>query len=216
MKKVLGFLLFIVILVVVVIGASPYYQLYQAKQAYRAGEYDKVLAMMDYEQIQTHLKQELNARFDTTLNSNTSLAQLSAIFPDAKVAIKSKGQEFIDSSVDNAITADNLGKLLANDITPESKKLAAAWAVASDYVDYEKLIKDAMTKGINKAALAQESVVKERVVAKFGKPASDDVKLSYCGFDCFKVTGGVSGQPVGVHLYRDGLIHWKIKQIDVP
>lgn len=205
-------------LFVMAVILSPYYTLYRLKAAYDKGDYAYVAAMVDYEQVQTHLKQELNARFDHTINSNTSLAQLAMIFPDAKAALMTKGQSFIDNSVDSAITADNLGKLLANDITPQSKQFVAAWAVASDYIDYQKLVQDIIVLGGDwqSASAAQEPIVRERIIQKFGQAASDTPTFGYCGYDCFYVSGNVSGQPIGATLYRQGLFAWRIGRVQLP
>lgn len=215
MKKIwLPFL--VVCLVILGILLSPYYALYRLKSTYEAGDYSQTLSYVDFHKVQTHTKQTLSTRLDDTLANNKQLSGLALLFPDLKDELANKAHQEIEQAVHEAITPQNLEKLLAHDITPESKKFVAVWAVASDYVDYETLLKDMMLHGIKTATANQEPIVKERIIARFGKPSANDIKARYCGINCFKVEGGLSGQSVGATLYRDGLIHWKIEQVALP
>lgn len=83
-------------------------------------------------------------------------------------------------------------------------------------MDYERFLKDTLTHGIDTATKNQESIVKERVVARFGKPTPSNVSTKYCGINCFTVMGSLSNQPVGATLYREGLITWKVKEVALP
>lgn len=207
-----------VVLWVAAVALSPYYALYRLKSAYDEGDYDHVAAMVDYERVRPHMQQALRERLQTTLSNNDVLAGLTLIMPDAKDALTHQAHQLIDEAVTEAVTADNLKRLLNQDISSESKKLAAAWAVASDYIDYQKLIKDIIVSGGDwqSASAAQEPIVRERVIQKFGQAASDKPSFGYCGYDCFYVSGAISGQPIGATLYRQGLFGWKIEQVQLP
>ena len=45
---------------------------------------------------------------------------------------------------------------------------------------------------------------------------SDKPTLSYCGINCFTISGQVKGYPLTIEMQRDGLIDWKIVDIILP
>lgn len=215
MKK---FGLLIVVLLVCVVGVllSPYYTLYQIKSAYDDGNYAKVVSYVDFDKVQIKAKQELAIRFDNTL-SQGAVAKLFEFLPIGDTDdVVGKVKNDIGQVVDEAITADNLTKTLAGDITENSKKLVAVWAMVSDYVDYEALIKDMLLSGQETAFKNQQTHVKARIIAKVGQSAQTETKMRYCGLNCFEVTGGVSGVPIGATLTRVGVVGWKIDEIKLP
>ncbi|MDO4449447.1 MAG: DUF2939 domain-containing protein [Moraxella sp.] len=215
MKKF--WLAFLVIMCVVgVIVLSPYYTLYQIKSAYQAGDYDKVISYVDIPRTQQHIKTILHARLDETLNNNPKLVGLTTLFPNIKDTLSNRAKQEINKTTEQAINADNLKKLLTNDISADSKKLVAVWAVASDYVDYESLVKDLLVHDLDTAIHNQESIITKKVVARFGKAAPSDASLRYCGLHRFMVTGNISNQPTGIILTRDGMLRWQITQIILP
>lgn len=215
MKKFwLAFLVMMCVAGVIVL--SPYYTLYQVKSAYQAGDYDKVISYVDIPRTQQHIKTILHARLDETLNNNPKLVGLTTLFPNIKDTLSNRAKQEINTTTEQAINADNLKKLLTNDISADSKKLVAVWAVASDYVDYESLVKDLLVHDLDTAIHNQESIITKRVVARFGKAAPSDASLRYCGLHCFMVTGNISNQPTGIILTRDGMLRWQITQIILP
>lgn len=218
MKRLAIWLSICILLLVAAVALSPYYALYRLKAAYDKGDFDYVAAMVDYERVRPHMQKALRERLQSTLSNNDVLAGLTLILPDAKDALTQKATVFIDEAVTEAVTADNVKRLLNQDISSESKKLIAAWAVASDYIDYQQLIKDIIASGGDwqSASAAQEPIVRERVIQKFGRAASDEPSFGYCGYDCFYVSGAISGQPIGATLYRQGLFGWKIEQVQLP
>lgn len=215
MKKFIFFLL-VLLLPVLAVLLSPYYTLYQIKRAYESGDYAKIITYIDIPAVQNSTKATLNARLDDTLSNNPQIAGLTALFPTVKDELTARAKQEISHTVHDAISQNNLSKLMKNDITPESKKLIAVWAFASNYVDYEQFLKDTLTHGIDTATKNQEPIVKERVVARFGKPTPSDVSTTYCGINCFAVMGSLSNQPVGATLHREGFITWRVKEIALP
>lgn len=215
MKKFwLAFL--IMMCVVGVILLSPYYALYQIKSAYQAGDYDKVISYADISQIQQHTKTTLHTRLDETLNNNQKLVGLTTLFPSIKDKLSIRAKQEIDKTTEQAINAENLRKLLANDISTDSQKFMAVWAISSDYVDYERLLKDLLMHDLDTAIYNQEPIITQRIVTRFGKTAPSDMSLRYCGLHCFMVTGNISNQPTGIILTRDGMLRWQITQIILP
>ncbi|OXL15344.1 hypothetical protein CAN34_13795, partial [Psychrobacter sp. DAB_AL32B] len=45
---------------------------------------------------------------------------------------------------------------------------------------------------------------------------SEKPKLSYCGINCFNISGQVKGYPLTIEMQREGLIDWKIVDIVLP
>ena len=41
-------------------------------------------------------------------------------------------------------------------------------------------------------------------------------KLSYCGINCFTLSGQVKGYPLTLQMQREGLIGWKIINVVLP
>lgn len=211
-------LLIVVVLLVGVLGVflSPYYTLYQIKSAYENGDYGKVVSYVDLSKIQQQTKTELATRLDTTLTTNPSLLAVSNLMPKIKDKLTDKAKTELNNSIEMGLTADNLQKTLAGEMTSETKKLVGMWAVASDYVDYELLIKDTLFGDNEQALKNQEPIVKERIAKRFGVGVPTETKMRYCGLNCFEVTGGVSGVPIGATLTRVGVVGWKIDEIKLP
>lgn len=216
MKRIFWVFFVIVLLAVVVIGLSPYARLYQAKTAYDKGDFEPLLTMIDYPKVQADVTNTLNERLDKTLADKKELVLLQSIAPEMVAKVRNKMSDSIQKTTTQAITKDNLEKLLAGQVSDDSRTLGFLWAVASDYVDYEVLLTDTMTADKAKIIAGQEAAIRQKVIERFGKPIPTKPVLSYCGYDCFYVAGAVSGQPVGVYLYRDGLFDWKIHKVTLP
>ena len=45
---------------------------------------------------------------------------------------------------------------------------------------------------------------------------SDKPTLSYCGINCFTISGQVKGYPLTIEMQRQGLIGWKIIDVVLP
>ena len=45
---------------------------------------------------------------------------------------------------------------------------------------------------------------------------SDKPTLSYCGINCFTISGQVKGYPLTITMQRQGLIDWKIVNVLLP
>lgn len=214
MKK---FGLLVLMLLVCVLGVflSPYYTLYQIKSAYEKGDYAKAVSYVDLSSVQHNATITLNARLEVTLNTNPSLATIGQLMPKLKDELANKVKDELNNSIKDALSADNLQKTLSGETTDESKKLVAMWAIASDYVDYELLIKDALMGDGQKAVKNQEPIIKQRIAKRFGS-VPEDTTTRYCGMNCFEIAGGVSGVPIGIKMARVGIIGWKVDKIELP
>lgn len=216
MKK-FGIFFTFVLLIMAGIFLSPYYALYQLKSSIENGDGEKVVSYLNVPKIQTSLQTELTARLQHTLTTNPTLATLDKFMPKLKDDLATKAQVELDNSIAAALTANNLQKTLSGELTNESKKLVALWAVASDYVDYELLIKDAISKlgNTEKMIKNQEPIIKERIAKRFGNVPTDTT-LRYCGVHCFEVAGAVAGVPVEATLHRVGVVGWQVDEIKLP
>lgn len=219
MKKLISLLMLLVVIVVAVYAGSPYYTAYQLKNAYDAKDGAAIAAAIDYEQLRPNIKNQLTSDFANTIASYPLVAELGG------EPLTQAANSFIEQSVDGAITAQNIERLIetqgqANTVT---KELAAAWAISSNQMDLKNLIQDLI---IHRGDI--DAVVKQQVEQMMSKQAaqleqqatqgtdSDKPKLSYCGINCFTISGQVKGYPLTIEMQRQGLLDWKIIDVVLP
>lgn len=219
MKKLTSLLLVMVVMVVAIYAGSPYYQAYQLKQAYDNQDGVTLANAIDYPQLKDNLKTQLNNKFANTLSQYPMVAQLGGS------ALIQAASEFIHRSVDGAVTANNVQTLIetqgqANQAT---KELAAAWAIASNQVNLTNLIQDLIVErgNVDKVVKNQMQIMMDRQAKQLATHAksgndSDKPTLSYCGINCFNISGQVKGYPLTVHMQRQGMIDWKIVDVTLP
>lgn len=215
MKRIFWGGFVIVLLFVLAVGLSPYYALYQAKKNFEQGKVEPVLAMVDYQAVQTDIAKQLQGRFDETLAGGT-FSFLQNLAPQMFADAKTKMAGEIETAVAGAVTPDNLGRLLNNDVSPQSKAVITLWLIASNYVDFGRLMQDSMHMDNNALIKGQLPSIQQKAQQRYGKPLPTKPVLSYCGYDCFYVVGAVKELPVTVYLYRDGLFDWKIDKVELP
>lgn len=216
MKKLLVLL---IIIAVTIYAGSPYYSAYQLKNAYDAKDGAAIAAAIDYEQLRPSIEAQLTNQFANTMTQYPLVAELgSAPLTDA-------ANGFITQAVAGAITPQNIEKVIntqgqANSAT---KELAAAWAIASNQVDLKNLIQNLIIQrgDVNAVVQNQMQQIMKKQAAELEQQAaqgsdSDKPTLSYCGINCFTISGQVKGYPLTIEMQRDGLIHWKIVDIVLP
>lgn len=219
MKKLISLLMLLVVIAVAVYAGSPYYTAYQLKNAYDAKDGATIAAAIDYEQLRPNIKNQLTSDFANTITSYPLVAELGG------EPLTQAANSFIEQSVDGAITAQNIERLIetqgqANTVT---KELAAAWAISSNQMDLKNLIQDLI---IHRGDI--DAVVKQQVEQMMSKQAaqleqqatqgtdSDKPKLSYCGINCFTISGQIKGYPLTIEMQRQGLLDWKIIDVVLP
>ena len=131
MKSLKFILITLIVVAIAVFAGSPYYTAYQLKQAYDANDGTALASHINFDQLQPNIKNQLTSKFSNTLQQYPLVAQLGGD------ALNQAANEFISSAVSNAVTADNVTRLIdtqgqANQAT---KELAAAWAIASNKVN---------------------------------------------------------------------------------
>ena len=216
MKKLLVLL---IVIAVTVYGGSPYYSAYQLKNAYDAKDGAAIAAAIDYEQLRPSIQTQLTDQFANTMTHYPLVAELGG----APLVDAANG--FITQAVAGAITPQNIEKIIntqgqANSAT---KELAAAWAIASNQVDLKNLIQNLIIQrgDVNAVVQNQMQQIMKKQAAELEQQAaqgsdSDQPTLSYCGINCFTISGQVKGYPLTVEMQRDGLIDWKIVDIALP
>ena len=132
---------------------------------------------------------------------------------------------FITQSVNGAITPQNIEKLIntQGQANTATKELAAAWAIASNQVDLKNLIQNLIIyRGdVNAVVKNQMQQIMEKQATELEQQAaqgtdSDKPTLSYCGINCFTISGQVKGYPLTIEMQREGLIDWKIVDVKLP
>ena len=216
MKKLLVLL---IIIAVTIYAGSPYYSAYQLKNAYDAKDGAAIAAAIDYEQLRPSIETQLTDQFANTMTQYPLVAELGG------APLTDAANGFIMQAVAGAITPQNIEKVIntqgqANSAT---KELAAAWAIASNQVDLKNLIQNLIIQrgDVNAVVQSQMQQIMKKQAAELEQQAaqgsdSDKPTLSYCGINCFTISGQVKGYPLTIEMQRDGLIHWKIVDIVLP
>ena len=216
MKKLIVLL---IIIAVAVYGGSPYYSAYQLKNAYDAKDGATIAAAIDYEKVRPSIQNQLTDQFAVTMTKYPLVAELGG------EPLKEAANGFITQAVDGAITSQNIEKLIntQGQANTATKELAAAWAIASNQVDLKNLIQSLIINrgDINTVVKNQMQQIIEKQADELEQQAaqgsdSDKPILSYCGINCFTITGQVKGYPLTVEMQRQGLIEWQIVDIVLP
>lgn len=219
MKSLKFFLVTLLIVAVALFAGSPYYTAYQLKKAYDANDGTALVSHINFDQLQPNIQNQLTTKFSNTLQQYPLVAQLGG---DALVQA---ADDFIVQSVNKAVTADNISALIdtqgqANQAT---KELAAAWAIASNKVDLKQLVQDLIIQRGDIQAVIQnqtQQVMKQQAneLQNHVESGEDSAqpKLSYCGMNCFTISGQVKGYPLTLEMQREGLLGWKVVNVVLP
>ena len=73
---------------------------------------------------------------------------------------------------------------------------------------------DAVVKSQMDQVMKQQADVLEQQAAQGND--TDKPTLSYCGINCFDISGQVKGYPITIEMQRERLINWKIVDIVLP
>lgn len=216
MKKLIVLL---IVIAVAVYAGSPYYSAYQLKNAYEDKDGATIAAAIDYERVKPSIQNQLTTQFTTTMSKYPMVAELGG------EPLTQAANTFITQAVDGAITPQNIEKVIdtQGQANTATKELAAAWAIASNQVDLKNLIQSLIIQrgDVNAVVQSQMQQIMQKQAAELEEQAaqgtdSDKPTLSYCGINCFTITGQVKGYPLTVEMARDGLINWKIVDIVLP
>ncbi|MBE0406704.1 DUF2939 domain-containing protein [Psychrobacter sp. AOP22-C1-22] len=216
MKKLIVLL---IVIAVAIFAGSPYYSAYQLKNAYDAKDGAAIAAAIDYEQVRPSVQNQLTSQFALTMTKYPLVAELGG------AALNEAANGFIIQAVDGAITPQNIEKLIntQGQANTATKELAAAWAIASNQVDLKNLIQNLIIQrgDVNAVVKNQMQQIMDKQAAELEQQVaqgtdSDKPKLSYCGINCFNISGQVKGYPLTIEMQREGLINWKIVDVVLP
>lgn len=216
MKKLIVLL---IVMAIAVYAGSPYYSAYQLKNAYEDKDGATLAAAIDYDQVKPSIQNQLTTQFTATMTNYPLVAELGG------EPLTQAANSFITQAVDGAITPQNIEKIIntQGQANTATKELAAAWAIASNQVDLQNLIQNLILQrgDVNAVVQSQMQQIMKKQAAELEQQAaqgtdSDKPTLSYCGINCFNISGQVKGYPLTVEMQRDGLINWKIVDIVLP
>lgn len=216
MKKLIVLL---IVMAIAVYAGSPYYSAYQLKNAYEDKDGATIAAAIDYDQVKPSIQNQLTTQFTATMTNYPLVAELGG------EPLTQAANSFITQAVDGAITPQNIEKIIntQGQANTATKELAAAWAIASNQVDLQNLIQNLILQrgDVNAVVQSQMQQIMKKQAAELEQQAaqgtdSDKPTLSYCGINCFNISGQVKGYPLTVEMQRDGLINWKIVDIVLP
>lgn len=216
MKKLIVLL---IVIAVAIFAGSPYYSAYQLKNAYDAKDGATIATAIDYEQVRPSVQNQLTSQFALTMTKYPLVAELGG------AALSEAANGFITQAVDGAITPQNIEKLIntQGQANTATKELAAAWAIASNQVDLKNLIQNLIIQrgDVNAVVKNQMQQIMDKQAAELEQQVaqgtdSDKPTLSYCGINCFNISGQVKGYPLTIEMQREGLINWKIVDVVLP
>lgn len=209
MKKFTFFFLFFIILAVAVIGGSPYWTLYQLKNAYDNHQSNFIIQHIAFPQLKQNLKSQLTPILTQKAKNFTDLPLVKTFAPnfDTNTMI----EQIVNHSVDNAITPNNIQQLLNNttNIDKNTQILGGLIAVSLDKINIQELI-----TARNPTEL-QQTLVKQLNTPNKNTTHSEP-KANYCGFYCFEIQTNVHGYPITVEMKRQNLINWQIVAVKFP
>ncbi|WP_201508343.1 DUF2939 domain-containing protein [Psychrobacter alimentarius] len=216
MKKLIVLL---IVIAIAVYAGSPYYSAYQLKNAYEDKDGATIAAAIDYDQVKPSIQNQLTTQFTTTMTKYPLVSELGG------EPLTQAANRFITEAVDGAITPQNVEKIIdtQGQANTATKELAAAWAIASNQVDLKNLIQNLILQrgDVNAVVQSQMQQIMKKQAAELEQQAaqgtdSDKPTLSYCGINCFNISGQVKGYPLTIEMQRQGLIQWKIVDIVLP
>lgn len=219
MKKLLTLMLFLVVIIVAVYAGSPYYSAYQLKSAYDAKDGATIASAIDYDQLRPSIQTQLTSQFATTMTHYPLVAELGG------EPLTQAANEFITQAVNGAVTPENIERLIntQGQANTATKELAAAWAIASNQVDLKNLIQDMIIQRGNidvviknqmQQIMQKQATELEQQVTQ-GEDSAKPV-LSYCGINCFTISGQVKGYPLTIEMQRQGFVDWQIVNVVLP
>lgn len=212
MKKLIGWLMVGVLLLVAVVFGSPYWTLYQLKNAYDAKDANVINAHIDFPKLRDNVKNQLTPTLTAKVQTVIQLPIMQAL----KIDFHGEAlvQKMVNQAVDNTVTENGVATLLSGqtavaNLDNNAKLLGGLTAVAMDKVD----VKDLITAR-NQDELTVK--VKEQLSRPNPNPVAVKDSASYCGFNCFAVQTQVKGYPLTVNMQRQGLVNWKIIGVKLP
>ncbi|WP_435938880.1 DUF2939 domain-containing protein [Moraxella bovoculi] len=185
--------LFLLIIVLITVGVSPYYRLYQLNQAYERGDYLPIAQAVDFDTLRNNLKTQLYTKADNLAQEVPKELEFLGINQEK---LNNLAKTMIDGSIDNVITYDNAIRLSKGEIQATDASIADLVVLGDAWQSLDD-------SEPNQATDVDQNNDKNN-------------KLGYCGINCFSVKTSVQGKNVDVRLSRHGLTQWKIDNVILP
>lgn len=211
MKKVSLFVAIALLLVAAWVMGSPYWTLYQLKQAYEAKDTDTINRYVDFPRVRQDIKAQLSPILSAKAQKMTQSPLLQAL--NVNLDATTLVNPMVDRAVNNTLTPTGLASLISEQLpNNDAKLLAGLAAVAMGKLDWVDIL-----MAPNEAAL-QQKIYQQLISSSINTPAAptSEPSASYCGFNCFGVDGTVRGYPLRMMLARQGLVHWQIVGLKLP
>lgn len=220
-KKLFTFLMVLLLLVIGWFFASPYYRVYQLKNAYDSHNASVITDHINFASVQGDIKSQLTPVLVTKMQSLTQspLARLVGVQVDENAMV----QKLVTQAVDNAVTPDTVASLITTQgnvasLNHNVKLLGGLTAIAMDKIKLNPetivdLATAQSTEELNQKLLTQ---LKSSDVANGSGGEQAKPVASYCGINCFRVTTQVQGYPLTVEMARQGVSNWQIVKVKLP
>lgn len=200
--------------------ASPYYALWKIQNAYDQGDYAFVAAQVDYPSLRSDINQQLQRRFEAQLTDKSgALALLFALGGEQGEDLATLFAQGMDAATAEAINPESVERALAGNMD-DVEPLFVFWSVASGYLDFERILREAFLGADANALIAsQQARIEQKFEQRFPGVFVDSKPYHsgrYCAWDCFE-TGLRNGEDfVGVRLQRTSLFGWRIAYAALP
>ncbi len=225
MKKLFALLIVLLLLVIGWFFASPYYRVYQLKNAYDSHNASVIADHIDFASVQRDIKSQLTPVLVTKVQSLTQspLARLVGVHVDENAMV----QKLVTQAVDNAVTPEGVASIITTQgnvasLNNDVKLLGGLTAIAMDKIKLNPatladLATAKSTQELNQKLMAQlKSSDVTKGNASNGNSETSKPTASYCGINCFKVTTQVQGYPLNVEMVRQGFSDWQIVKVKLP
>ncbi|AKG18091.1 hypothetical protein AAX09_00160 [Moraxella bovoculi] len=193
MKTALKISLFLLVIVLIIAGVSPYYRLYQLNQAYERGDYLPIVQAVDFDTLRSNLKTQLYTKADNLAQEVPKELEFLGINQEK---LNNLAKIMIDGSIDNVITYDNAIRLSKGEIQATDASIADLVVLGDAWQSLDD-------SEPNQATDVDQNNDKNH-------------QLSYCGINRFSVKTSAQGKNVDVRLSRHGLTQWKIDNVILP
>lgn len=200
--------------------ASPYYMVYQLKNAYDSQNYQAITTRIDFPSVQTDIKSQLQPVLVKKMQSLTQspVAKLLNIQVDENAMM----EKLVNQAVDNTVTQAGVSNILAGQkslgsLDNNAKLLGGLTAIAVGKLKLNPetlvaLLSAQNTEELNQILLTQ---LKSSNVATATNGAEKPT-ASYCGINCFTVQTQVQGYPLTINMARQGFATWQIIGVKLP
>ncbi|MDO5651099.1 MAG: DUF2939 domain-containing protein [Moraxella sp.] len=204
MKKIVGFVATVAVIIGVLFAGSPYYTLYRLQQNYAAHDYEAVFHQVDFVAVRGSLVPQLQTQWQGFLSSTKGSAITHLLDEET---VQSFGDNLLNAGIDEVITHDNFVSIATGNINPQTQAFAAALLTIYGKLDIGQLITDSLLLGQEQAIAKQAQSLE----------LSNDTppKYGYCGLNCFYVQSKLADTPITAYFSRVGVLEWRMTSVQL-